>query len=354
MEERQAVEAVERASLAELGELDTDRVVYRQVDFLLRELPGPLDLYRRWEEQQWAATSLDFAADKREWSQLHPAIQDTLHGTFAAFYIGEQAVTDTLSPLILGAKDEESRLFLATQVVDEARHAYFFARFFEEVLAYHGSLREISDRASEWVGSPAYRFVFDPTEGELKRTTDAVRLAPADEAAWVAAITCYHVMVEGLLALTGQRFVLRLLRAVNLLPAFRSGFTAVTRDESRHVSYGIWALRRAVREGLEQPIRAETDRCLEACIDIYANPQERLEDPRDLPRNVVNDPRDNWTFAVESVTKRLRTAGVNPEYLAAVEERAWARIWSNVERYEAQHAAEHPVRVWERGELTPA
>jgi ribonucleoside-diphosphate reductase beta chain len=353
VDEQQAVQAVERASLAELGDLDTDAVVYRQVDFLLRELPGPLDLYRRWEQQQWAATELDFGADRAQWSQLHPAIQETLHGTFAAFYIGEQAVTDTLSPLLLGARDEESRLFLATQVVDEARHAYFFARFFQEVLAYTGSLRQIADRASEWVGSPAYRFVFDPGDGELKRTTDAVRLAPQDEAAWVRAITCYHVMVEGLLALTGQRFVLRLLRAVDLLPAFRSGFTAVTRDESRHVSYGIWALRRAVREGHEPAVREETDRCLDACLDIYANPEERLEDPRQLPREAVNDPRDNWRFAVESVTKRLRTAGVAQDYLDDVDRRGWARIRSNVERYEQLHG-EHPVRVWERGELTPA
>ncbi len=353
MDEQQAVQAVERASLAELKDLDTDQVVYRQVDFLLRELPGPMDLYRRWEEQQWAATALDFGADRAQWSQLHPSIQDTLHGTFAAFYIGEQAVTDTLSPLLLGAADEESRLFLATQVVDEARHAYFFARFFEEVLAYHGTLRQIADRASEWVGSPAYKFIFDPVEGELKRSTDAVRLAPRDEDAWVAAVTCYHVMVEGLLALTGQRFVLRLLRAVNLLPAFRSGFTAVTRDESRHVSYGIWALRRAVRQGREQPIHDETDRCLDPCLDIYANPQERLEDPRELPREAVNDPRDNWRFAVESVTRRLRTAGVEAGYLEDVERRAWARIWANVERYEQLHATEHPVRIWERGELAP-
>lgn len=354
MNEQDAVQAVERASLTQLKDLDTDQVVYRQVDFLLRELPGPLDLYRRWEQQQWAATELDFDADRTQWSQLHPAIQDTLHGTFAAFYIGEQAVTDTLSPLILGAKDEESRLFLATQVVDEARHAYFFARFFEEVLAYHGSLRQISDRAAEWVGSPAYNFIFDPKAGELKRTTDTVRLAPEDEAAWVAAITCYHVMVEGLLALTGQRFVLRLLRSVNLLPAFRSGFTAVTRDESRHVSYGIWALRRAVREGREQPIREETDRCLEPCLDVFANPRELLEDPRELPREAVNDPRDNWRFAVESVTKRLRTAGVAADYLEDVERRAWARIWANVDSYESLHGVEHPVRVWDRGELTPA
>ena len=354
MQELEAVELVEKASLAQLKDLDTDQVVYRQVDFLLRELPGPLDLYRRWEQQQWSASALDFSADREQWSKLHPTIQETLQGTFSAFYVGEQAVTDTLSPLLLGARDEESRLFLATQVVDEARHAYFFARFFEEVLDVNGTLRQIADKASEWIGSPPYDFIFNPESGELKRVTDAVRLDPADQDKWVAAVTCYHIMVEGLLALTGQRFVLRLLKSVDLLPAFRSGFTAVTRDESRHVSYGIWALRRAVREGREQPVREETDRCLEACMRIYVNPEEALTDPRELPPDSRSNPRDNWGFAVDSVTKRLRSTGVDAGYLEAVEKRAWDIVWESVALYEQKQGAEHPVRLWDRGEVAAA
>src|SRR5207244_10852322 len=46
---------------------------------------------------------------------------------------GEDAVADNLSPYIDAAPLEEQKYFLATQQVDEARHAVFFKRFMHEV-----------------------------------------------------------------------------------------------------------------------------------------------------------------------------------------------------------------------------
>ena len=46
------------------------------------------------------------------------------------FFFGEDSVTDNLSPYIDAAPKEEQKYFLATQQVDEARHAVFFHRFF--------------------------------------------------------------------------------------------------------------------------------------------------------------------------------------------------------------------------------
>src|ERR1700756_4550473 len=127
------VEKVESTDLAGLKDLDIEEV-YTHIDVLLAELPGPLDLYQRWERQQWSAAALDFGEDRGHWAAMSPFIQDQLQQIFAGFYVGEQAVTDPLAPLLLAAPDEESRWFLSTQVVDEARHAYFFSRFFSEVL----------------------------------------------------------------------------------------------------------------------------------------------------------------------------------------------------------------------------
>jgi ribonucleoside-diphosphate reductase beta chain len=170
----------------------------------------------------------------------------------------------------------------------------------------------------------------------------------------VQSVAVYHLMVEGILALTGQRFVLRILRNLDLLPAFRAGFTAVTRDESRHVSYGIWALRQAVDNGHAEDVIAAVDRTLKPCMRIYANPERRLTIPKDLPPRARQDPRNNWGFAVDSVTKRLRSAGVDPEYIAGVDERGWQHIWESVAYYEELHGEEHPVRAWERGEIATA
>lgn len=358
MSEVDEIQLVESARLEDLERISAD-AVYRHVDFLNRELPGPIDLYRRWETQQWSATAIDFERDRRQWAAMPPYVVRELEGTFAGFFYGEQAVTDTLSPLLMGAPDEDHRLFLATQLVDEARHSYFFARFFNEVLGVPGGLRGAlasvspapeADGADRELGG--YDAIFNARRGDLATTTEAVRLDPRSYRKWVAAVTVYHVMVEGLLALTGQRRVLRLLRRVDLLPAFRSGFTAVTRDESRHVSYGVWALRGAVQAGEEGAIREVVDRTLDPCMQVYADPAFPLPDPRGLPPEARVDPMDTWSFAIDSLCKRLRSAGVDGTYVGGVERRAWSVIWDNVAEWERRRHAEHPARLWQRGEVT--
>ena len=53
---------------------------------------------------------------------------------YAMFFHGEDAVADDLAPFIDAAPREEQKYFLATQQVDEARHAVFFKRFMHEVV----------------------------------------------------------------------------------------------------------------------------------------------------------------------------------------------------------------------------
>ncbi|MEA2646302.1 MAG: ribonucleoside-diphosphate reductase beta chain [Chloroflexota bacterium] len=344
------VAKVETTPLSALQDLDIEDV-YTHIDSLLVDLPGPLDLYQRWERQQWSAHTLDFTTDLAHWNALTPFLREQLELIFAGFFVGEQAVTDTLSPLLMAAPDEESRWFLSTQVVDEARHAYFFARYFSEVLHPGDELTQVINRAWRWTDSEAYSEVFGP-EGHLTSATEAVRIDPKDYGKWVEGVAIYHLMIEGILALVGQRLLLRLLRNLELLPAFRAGFTAVTRDESRHVNYGIWALRRAVSEGHEDRVRAAVDRSLRSCLRMYANPERVLLIPKDLPPNARVDPRNNWTFAIESVSKRLRAAGVDAAYIESIGTQGWEIIWAAVGEYEVLHRQEHPVRMWERGELT--
>jgi ribonucleoside-diphosphate reductase beta chain len=344
------VKKVETTQLQDLKDLDIEDV-YTHIDTLLRDLPGPLDLYQRWERQQWSASSLDFTLDQTQWAAAGGFLQQQMELIFSGFFVGEQAVTDTLSPLLLAAPDEQSRWFLSTQVVDEARHAYFFSRFFSEVIHPGDDLNHVIDRAWRWTATTPYFEIFGK-EGLLIKATDDVRLDPGNYGKWVEGITVYHLMVEGILALVGQRLVLRLLRNLDLLPAFRAGFTAVTRDESRHVNYGVWALRRAVKDGYEENIRAAVDRCLRSSLRIYVNPERLLDIPKDLPPTARVDPRNNWNFAVDSVSKRLKSAHVDQGYIDGIRERAGEIIWSSVQEYEGIHQQEHPVRLYERGELT--
>lgn len=345
----ETVRMVEETPLEGLKDMDIDNV-YTHMDVLLEQRPGPLDLYKRWEKQQWSAASLDFSTDRQQWETVfNPFMQEQLKYAFAGFFVGEQAVTDTLSPLVASAPDEESRWFLSTQLVDEARHAFFFARFFNEVMGFEGSYSDALKAAKEWTDSGPYNEVF---EGSLVNLTDAVRLDPTNYGKWVQGITIYHLMVEGILALIGQKLLLRILRTFDLLPAFRAGFTAVTRDESRHVNFGVWALQQAVLNGAEADIRKVVDENLRACFRIYANPERKIYAPTDIPVEAVRiDPRSQWQFGMDSVTKRLRVIGVDPEYINSVEEKSWAAVWEAVDEYEKRWGEEHPVRAWERQEV---
>ena len=55
--------------------------------------------------------------------------------SLSSFYIGEERVAADLAPFVLAAPSGEIEIFLATQLVDEARHAAFFDRFMAEVMA---------------------------------------------------------------------------------------------------------------------------------------------------------------------------------------------------------------------------
>src|SRR5271170_6427677 len=98
---------------ANLGSLPTDSITYE-------------DLYARWERGNWQATELDFTEDARQWREDFTEFErQAALWNYGLFFWGEDAVADNLSPYIDAAPNEEQKYFLATQQVDEARHAVF-------------------------------------------------------------------------------------------------------------------------------------------------------------------------------------------------------------------------------------
>src|ERR1700716_3654792 len=92
------------------------------------------DLYARWEQGNWRATEIDFSVDRRQWQETFTELERrSALWTYALFFHGEDSVADNLSPFIDAAPREEQKYFLATQQVDEARHAVLFARFMSDV-----------------------------------------------------------------------------------------------------------------------------------------------------------------------------------------------------------------------------
>ena len=121
---------------------------------------------------------------------------------YCLFFWGEDAVADNLSPYIDAAPLEEQKYFLATQQVDEARHAVFFKRFMQEVCgvgdgSMASGLNAIKPQLTPGLSQdlrPAR-----PMADELRKDRSPAKLA--------AAVTLYHIVIEASLAQPGQHFI---------------------------------------------------------------------------------------------------------------------------------------------------
>ncbi|MFH8385254.1 ribonucleotide-diphosphate reductase subunit beta [Kitasatospora sp. NPDC018058] len=255
----------DEADLDELALLDADALLRGAGDTLERRFT-PRDLYRRWERQQWLASDIDLERDRRHWDGLlSPATRRGLEYFLKSFLVGEYTGLDLMSPILAACPDEEYLVYLGTQAADESRHTVFVSRAAEELLGLTGSLR--GQLIESWSAlSPAHRAVHALENAVLR---DLAR-APHDYAQWLRAVTFFHLVTEGVLALHGQRGLVRSLQHIPLLPGLRAGFTAMTRDESRHVSFGLHALRRGAREGYSEAINdmIETGMPLAAVVGV--------------------------------------------------------------------------------------
>src|SRR5262245_21282881 len=208
-------------------------------------MPSYMDLYRRWEAQQWAVSDIDFSLDRQDWLQATEIEQKATLWSHRLFFNGEERVTSTLAPFVWAAPTPEIEVFLSTQMVDEARHTVFFEKWWREVCGTSARdmtqlLKEIRPQTNE-----GYNILFYE---RLPATAQRLANNPKDLDAFVEGVTLYHIVIEATIALTGQRFELESMREQGLTDrGFYRGFTAVARDESRHVSFGIKVLQEAVR-----------------------------------------------------------------------------------------------------------
>src|SRR6476469_1366567 len=192
------------------------------------------DLYARWEKGNWRATELDFSQDRIDWHERMTQEQrDAALWLFCLFFHGEDSVTDNLSPYIDAAPREEQKYFLATQQVDEARHAVFVGRF----------MREVVDRGGSIAGSlaatqPELTWGFRKTFAKLDRVADELR---GDKSIpnLARSIFVYHLLVEATLAQPGQHFIEGYVQERGILPGFREGMENVSKDEQRHIGFGV-------------------------------------------------------------------------------------------------------------------
>jgi ribonucleoside-diphosphate reductase beta chain len=205
------------------------------------ELLGYHELYELWERQQWRTQDIDFGRDRIDWHERIPAEEryQRMYG-LSSFFLGEQRVALELGPMMRAAPTEEIRIFLCTQIADEARHVAFFDRFYSEVGVLEaddleGRLEEATAHTNE-----SFATLFDEL---LLGRVDRLAREPEDLETLVEAVTLYHMVAEGMLALTGQHFIIEYNEREGTLPGFVEGFSNVARDEHRHVAFGARFLR---------------------------------------------------------------------------------------------------------------
>ncbi len=240
----QLEEGVGGAPLEALGNVYIDDVL-AYTDRGLANLPSYRELYRRAVKQQWNPDELDFSRDKEEWASLSPETQKRRIWNLRLFFSGEERVASIIAPLVWAAPDKEVSAFVATQLTDEVRHTFFFERFWREVVGTSAPDLDALVEEVKPTENDAYRHVFYEWLPGLARH---LAMEPTDLAATAEFVTLYHLVVEGALFLTGMRYVLEGARRWRRTWGFYQGFTAATRDESRHVLFGVRYLRDLVAQ----------------------------------------------------------------------------------------------------------
>ncbi len=217
------------------------------VDRGLDRLPSYMDLYRKSVKQAWNPDELDFSRDREEWQGLSSEAKRRRAWSMRLFFDGEERVASLLAPFVWAAPNKEVEAFAATQLTDEVRHTVFFERYWREVVGTSArSLNDLVDEvAIKRAENEGYNYFFYQW---LPEQAQWLASHPGDLNAAAKFSTVYHLVVEGALFLTGMRYQLEGARRWGRTWGFYKGFTATTRDESRHVLFGVRFLQDLVRQ----------------------------------------------------------------------------------------------------------
>jgi ribonucleotide reductase small subunit/alkyl sulfatase-like protein len=261
------------------------------------------DLYERWEQGNWQAYDIDFSGDRAGWEALTEIQRKSGLWTYSMFFYGEDAVTDGLSLYIEAAPKEEQKYFLATQQVDEARHAVFFHRFFKEVIGTDGSIGETLDSTLPELNW-CYRQVF----GRLEQMSDELvhdRSLPK----FAQAIALYHMVIEATLAQPGQHFIEDFFNKQGTMPGFSGGMVNVSRDEQRHIAFGVKALSEmfAGPEGDEckAAVNEVMREVMQYTLGVFVPPDFDLRYTREYGFEL----EDIYAFGMKSIEAKWRATG---------------------------------------------
>lgn len=292
---------------------DIDKVM-SGLDRIVEAAPSYEKLFTRWQRQHWSTEDFDFTEDARQWADPDMFTEEErkfLAFGFSEFFIAEDRVTVELLPFAIAAPQKEAQLFLTTQISDEAKHVVFWDRFYREV--FNSDAEGIAEQLNQhrYVVNKDWEVMFD---GILHECAETLRKDPSNFQALVRGVTVYMVVIEGMLALSAARFMIKSLKERNWFPGFVQGFTAVNRDESRHVGFGVKFLADAIKaDSANQRVVEETlKECLPVAPLVFVPPW--VDDPYNFETPFYHS-SEIFEYAAKSLSKKLAAMGLDPAAL---------------------------------------
>ncbi|MEU2059743.1 ribonucleotide-diphosphate reductase subunit beta [Streptomyces sp. NPDC013455] len=301
-------------------------------------LPSPRRLYDRWEKQQWAIADVKVERDREKWEAMRPYARGQLFEALAELEVGEVCVSRTLSGLVTHAPSDEDRIYLSTQVADEARHVQFFQDYLHFAVGEEQTISEADQQDSE----SAYGRFFEP---QLRASIDKVYDLDGDRLAWHTAVIEYHLVTEGVLAAAALHSTRQLARRFELA-ALEEGLGNVARDESRHLTYGLAATRRFVDEGQAEAVYDVYLDGVRLAAKVLVNPTHKAVAPA-LRAALVQRAalvRGQWNASKDRALRQLRLIGLPDRHDAIAV--AWEEaIDRAMDEYANNWGVKHPVAL---------
>jgi ribonucleoside-diphosphate reductase beta chain len=239
------------------------------------------------------------AEDRPHWESLNPDQREQLTKVCALFYEGEVSVSDTLAWFLLSVPEPDRRMFLASQVYEEVKHAEFFERYFQEACGKVDTSAYLN---------PLYRSVL---LDELKQRGEdlgrAICNGRNDELglARVLFATQYFGVIEGMMAVTGYDFFDDLLAKTHMFPRLLEGIRLIRADEGRHITHGMDYIRQMISEHPEYaaPVR-----------EFFVKEAGRIPARTEFiftPNGLGLDPQRIMEISYQHHQQRLREAGLS-------------------------------------------
>jgi ribonucleoside-diphosphate reductase beta chain len=215
------------------------------------------DAYRKYEKAInaiWNPRDLDYSQDVDDWATLSAQRREALLGLTVRFFAGEQAVAENLVPPLeaawaLGRFDW--LMYLSTFVMEECKHAEFFAVWHERVAGIlEPEELEPYFLEREKTVDPTGRFELKEVVHEgipryARELTQAANGGDREtiERALLRFLTLYNGHVEGVLTMPSYEIVVDTCTAWNALPALKQGYRRIMSDEGRHITFGTSVVR---------------------------------------------------------------------------------------------------------------